>query len=79
VVPEVKNGLIKDADGNIRYYVDGVATRAGLVQDADGNYYYINSTLKAVKNCSYAFSTAMGNGLLPGGSYEFDAEGKLIL
>jgi hypothetical protein len=58
--------------------VDGVATRAGLVQDAEGNYYYINSTLKAVKNTTYSFSTAMGNGLLPGGTYRFDAEGKLI-
>lgn len=79
VDPDVKNGVVKDDDGNIRYYVNGVATRAGLVQDAEGNYYYINSTLKAVKNCTYAFSTAMGNGLLPGGTYQFDAEGKLIL
>ena len=74
-----KTGLVFDSDGEIRYYVNGVATRAGLVQAADGNYYYINSTLKAVKNCTYAFSTAMGNGLLPGGTYQFDAEGKLIL
>ncbi len=77
--PDVKNGLVKDSDGNIRYYVNGVATRAGLVQDDEGNYYYINSTLKAVKNCTYAFSTAMSNGLLPGGTYQFDSEGKLIL
>ena len=79
VDPSVKNGLIKDADGNIRYYVNGVATRAGLVQDAAGNYYYINSTLKAVKNCTYAFSKTMSNGLLPAGTYQFDAEGRLIL
>lgn len=25
----------------------------GLYTDADGNYYYINSTKKAVKNCTY--------------------------
>ncbi|MBQ7345280.1 MAG: phosphodiester glycosidase family protein [Oscillospiraceae bacterium] len=79
VDPNVKNGLIKDEDGEIRYYVDGVPTRAGLVQDDEGNYYYINSTLKAVKNCTYAFSDAMSNGLLPGGTYQFDAEGKLIM
>jgi glucan-binding YG repeat protein len=77
-VPVVKEGLVKDDDGEIRFYKNGVAIKAGLVQDAEGNYYYINSTLKAVKNCSYAFSTAMGNGLLPGGTYQFDAEGKLI-
>jgi glucan-binding YG repeat protein len=79
VTPAVQNGLVKDTDGNIRYYVDGVATRAGLVQDTDGNYYYINSSLTAVKNCSYSFSTAMANGLMPGGTYKFDANGKMIL
>ena len=76
--PTVKNGLVVDADGEIRYYVNGVATRAGLVQDAEGNYYYINSTLKAVKNCTYAFSDAMANGLLPAGTYKFGADGKMI-
>jgi predicted peroxiredoxin len=75
----VKNGVVFDSDGNVRYYVDGKATRAGLVQDSKGNYYYINSSLKAVKNCTYAFSTAMGNGLMPGGTYKFDASGKMIL
>ncbi len=79
VDPSVKNGLVKDADGEIRYYENGVAIRAGLVQDDEGNYYYINSSLKAVKNRTYAFSDAMANGLLPGGTYKFDAEGKLIM
>ena len=78
-VPEVKNGLVKDADGAIRYYVDGVATYAGLVQDAEGNYYYINSSLKAVTGRSYTIGAAKTNGLLPAGRYEFDADGKLIL
>ena len=71
----VKNGLIHDEDGEIRFYVDGVPTRAGLVRDENGNYYYINSTLKAVKNCTYAFSTAMANGLMPGGTHHFDENG----
>ncbi len=73
----MKNGLVHDEDGEIRYYVNGVATRAGLVQDVDGNYYYINSTLKAVKNCTYAFSDAMANGLMPGGTYHFDENGVM--
>ena len=73
------NGLVFCSDGNIRYYVNGVATRAGLVQDSQGNYYYINSTLKAVKNCTYAFNATMSNGLLPAGKYQVDADGKLIL
>ncbi|MBQ4562265.1 MAG: phosphodiester glycosidase family protein [Clostridia bacterium] len=74
----VKNGLIKDSNGDVRYYVDGKATRAGLVRDNEGNFYYINSSLKAVKNCSYSFAASMANGLLPAGTYKFDATGKLI-
>jgi hypothetical protein len=76
--PTVKTGLIKDADGEIRYYVDGVATYAGLVQDSNGNYYYINSSKKAVKSCTYGISVAKANGLLAPGYYEFDTDGKLI-
>jgi hypothetical protein len=80
VEPEpVKNGLVIDADGEIRYYVDGVATYAGLVQDAEGNYYYINSGKKAVKNRTYGISEAKANGLLPAGKYQFGADGKMIL
>jgi hypothetical protein len=74
-----KNGLVFEADGSVRYYKDGVAQRAGLVQDSEGNYYYINSSCKAVVNCTYSFSAAMSNGLLPAGTYKFDATGKLIL
>ena len=76
--PALKQGLVIDEDGEIRYYVDGVATYAGLVQDAEGNYYYINSTKKAVKNCKYGISEAKANGLLPAGTYEFGADGKMI-
>ncbi|MBQ4562266.1 MAG: phosphodiester glycosidase family protein [Clostridia bacterium] len=80
VPSDLKQGLVWDADGNIRYYVDGVAVKSkGLVQDDEGNYYYINSTSKAVKNCTYSFSAARANGLLPAGTYQFDAEGRLIL
>ena len=73
-----KKGLVKDADGEIRYYEDGVTIYAGLVQDEAGNYYYINSRKKAVKSCSYSISSSKTNGLLPAGTYAFDAEGKLI-
>ena len=71
-----KNGLVKDADGHIRYYIDNVAQYAGLVQDADGNYYYINSSRKAVSGTSYYVTKT--NGLLPVGEYMFDSEGKMI-
>ena len=78
-VPAVKNGLVKDEDGAIRYYVDGTATYAGLVQDADGNYYYINSSRTAVTNRSYEIGSAKANGLLPAGTYYFGEDGKMIL
>ena len=77
--PEVKNGLVKDEDGNIRYYENGVAIYKGLAQDENGNYYYINSSKKAVKNCTYSIGASKTNGLLPAGKYVFDAEGKMIL
>jgi hypothetical protein len=75
-----KTGLVFEKNGDIRYYENGVAIISkGLVQDSQGNYYYINSTGKAVKNCKYAFSAARSNGLLPAGTYQFAADGKLIL
>ena len=77
--PEIKEGLCFDDDGEIRYYVDGQPTYAGVVQDADGNYYYINSSLKAIKNCSYTISSSRTNGLIRAGQYEFDADGKMII
>ncbi len=77
VVPEMKQGLVVDEDGEIRYYIDGVAQYAGLVQDAEGNYYYIGNDKKARKDCYYGISKT--NGLLPSGGYWFDVDGKLCL
>ena len=76
--PEVKNGLVKDEDGEIRYYNNGEAIYAGVVQDTEGNLYYINSSLKAVKNCTYTIYSHMTNGLIEAGTYTFDVEGKLV-
>ena len=76
---DLKNGLIKDADGELRYYVDGVAQYAGLVADEDGNLYYISSSYTAVKNCYRTVSGTMTNGLAEEGTYYFDAEGKMVI
>ncbi len=76
---KMKNGLVFEENGDIAFYKNGKAIYAGVVQDADGNYYYINSTKKAVKNCTYTIYAAMTNGLLPAGTYTFDADGKIIL
>ena len=75
--PSLKQGLIKDSDGKLRYYIDGVAQYAGLVKGADGYYYYIGGNKEAKVNCSYAISKT--NDLLPVGVYWFDAEGRLII
>ncbi len=65
----IYNGIV---DGY--YYVDGVKTNAGMLL-IDGNYYFATSggKLKAgeVSWCSY------NNGLLPAGTYRFDADGKI--
>ena len=76
--PELKQGLTVDEDGEIRFYKDGVAQYAGVVQDAEGNFYYINSYMKAVKNCSYGIGASRTNGLIPAGTYRFGADGKMI-
>ena len=70
-----KNGIVKDPDGEIRYYVDGVATYAGLVYE-NGNYYYFGSDLKAARNCERKISRH--NDLLPYGSYTFDENGVMV-
>ena len=70
------NGVVKDNNGDIRYYENGVAVAKGLVE-YEGSYYFINSSLKAVKNTYYAFSTKFANGLLPAGRYYFGEDGKL--
>ena len=72
-----KQGVVKDADGKIRYYVNDVATYAGLVQDTDGSYYYISGNgCVAITNRSYYVTFT--NGLLPAGTYYFGEDGKLV-
>ena len=57
------------------YYVDGKLTYAGLIE-IDGDLYYVRSNGQLVKGQWYWVSKT--NGLKPEGSYEFDAEGRLI-
>ena len=60
------------------YYENGVKVAKGLVEH-EGSYYFINSTLKAVKDCEYAFSEKSVERIMPAGKYTFDADGKMIL
>ncbi len=77
VQPDVKkNGIVKESDDTWYYYVDGVKTYAGLIQ-IDGNYYYVNSSFKVIHNQSYYVSKT--NDLKTQGTYEFDANGKMVI
>ena len=67
----IYNGIV-----NGYYYVDGIKTSAGMLK-IGGNYYFAaaGGKLKTSESswCSY------NNGLLPAGTYRFDAEGKIIM
>ena len=78
IVPaeEVKNGIVKETEDTWYYYVNGVKTYAGLIQ-IDGDYYYVNSSFKVIHNQSYFISKT--NGLMPNATYEFDADGKMVI
>lgn len=71
------NGLVRLPDGTVKYLVDGEPTYAGVVRSNAGDYYFISSSLQAVRNTDYAFVGVKTNGLLPAGKYHFDAEGKI--
>ena len=68
---QLKNGFI---DG--RYYIDGVMqANLGLIK-VDGDYYYIHGN-GAVQVGTFYVNAGKTNGLLPAGTYTFDADGKL--
>ena len=69
-----KNGIEKDDDGVLRYYVNGKVTYVGLIQ-IGSDYYYVRSSGEVVTNCDYSITWT--HDLLPQGKYHFDAEGKM--
>ena len=71
---ERRNGIVKEGD-TWYYYVNDVKTYGGLIE-MDGVYYYVRSNFEVVHGRSYFVSKT--NGLLPQGTYEFDAEGRMI-
>lgn len=72
----LKNGIYHDDDGEIRYYVDGVATYAGVVVDKYGNYYYFNSSCTAVRSQNYGVGKT--NGLIEERVYYIDENGHIV-
>ena len=74
-----KEGIVSDADDEVRFYKDNIPAIVGLVKDTDGSYYYINSSKKAVRNTWYGISEGAANGLMPGGIYFFEEDGRMQL
>ena len=70
-----KNGIVKDDDGVLRYYVNGKVTYVGLIE-IDGDFYYVRSNGEVVTDCVYWITWT--HDLKPQGSYRFAADGKLI-
>lgn len=75
---EVKNGVVHDLDGEVRYYVDGVAqVGAGVVQDEDGNLYYIGSAGDKAYKSRTGYGIWKTNDLIPQGYYNIGADGVI--
>lgn len=68
-----KNGIVKDEDGVLRYYVNGKVTYVGLIE-IDGNFYYVRSNGEVVNDCVYYISWT--HGLKEAGYYTFDENGS---
>ena len=69
-----KNGIVKDDDGVLRYYVNGKVTYVGLTE-IDGDFYYVRSNGEVVTDCVYWITWT--HGLKEAGYYTFDENGKL--
>ena len=69
-----KNGIVKDDDGVLRYYVYGKVTYVGLIE-IDGDFYYVRSNGEVVTDCVYWITWT--HGLKEAGYYTFDENGKL--
>ena len=72
---EKKNGIVSEND-SLYYYKDGKLNYAGLIE-INGSYYYVRTNGEVVHGRKYWITKT--NGLMPEGSYEFDADGKMIL
>ncbi len=71
-----QSGIQRDAsDGKLYCYVDGIKVHRGMFE-IDGDYYYARSSGQLVAGYSYYCERV--NGLLPVGTYQFDADGRMV-
>lgn len=73
----IRNGLWRDTDGEIRYYVQNEAQFVGLVSDSNGAYYYIDETKKAVRGELRRVDRFRANRLLSVGTWSFGEDGAM--
>ena len=71
-----QNGIQKDSDNKLCYYVDGIKVHKGMFEE-NGNIYYAKSNGSLVVNGSYYCTR--NNGLKADGTYTFDENGKMVL
>ncbi|MBP3478960.1 MAG: phosphodiester glycosidase family protein [Oscillospiraceae bacterium] len=64
-------------NGTLYYYKDGKRTANAGILEIDGSYYYVTGRGIAVANDTAWVSIT--NGLVPVGTYRFDADGKMIM
>jgi hypothetical protein len=72
------HGIAVCLDSETRYCHAGKPQRKGAATDPDGYIYYFNSALKAVRNTTYTIGESMANGIIPAGTYNVDAQGRLM-
>ena len=73
-----KNGICMDESGVKYYYVDGVKSGMGLFYDQATAAYYYASMTTGVIVCNRSYWVTKTNDLMAQGSYDFDADGKMI-
>ena len=71
----VKDGIVEE-DGSLYYYKDGSRYYAGLI-NIEGSYYYVKTSGEVVHGQKYWITKT--NGLMKEASYEFGADGKMVV
>ena len=68
-------GIIKDLNGGLRYYVNGSPKQVGLIKIEDDYYYVRSGGVVAVGSyyCTYNMTDE-----IPVGTYNFDQDGKML-
>jgi glucan-binding YG repeat protein len=67
---------VQEQNGVLYYFEKGVKTHAGIIK-IDGEIYYAGTGGIIVTNTTKLVYSGYTNGLVPPGTYEFDAEGKM--